>query len=131
MKKAFLWIVAFVTAGFITACSLCVFTLNSSQPVSAFESEGLKVVIDAGHGGIDGGVSGVGTGAKESDINLQIALKLHEKCTDSGFSSVLTRKTQEGLYGVATKGFKKRDMERRKEIILEEKPSLVLSVHQH
>ena len=42
MKKAFLWIIAFVTAGFITACSLCVFALNTAQPVSAFESVGIN-----------------------------------------------------------------------------------------
>ena len=33
----------------------------------------LTIVIDAGHGGIDGGVVGVTTKTKESDINLAIA----------------------------------------------------------
>ena len=48
-----------------------------------------------------------------------------------GFSVTLTRKTDAGLYGAATKGFKKRDMQRRKEIIEETKPLLVISVHQN
>ena len=39
----------------------------------------LTIVIDAGHGGIDGGAIGVVTGNKESDLNLDIALLLGEK----------------------------------------------------
>ncbi|MBQ8882771.1 MAG: N-acetylmuramoyl-L-alanine amidase [Clostridia bacterium] len=39
-------------------------------------SLGKTVVIDAGHGGIDGGVSGVNSGIKESQINLAIAKSL-------------------------------------------------------
>ena len=42
------------------------------------KSEKLTVVIDAGHGGIDGGASGVTTSVKESDINLLIANQLKE-----------------------------------------------------
>ena len=89
------------------------------------------IVIDAGHGGVDGGVTGKKTGAKESDLNLAIALKTAEKLKDAGFEIVLTRKTQEGLYGVATRGFKKRDMQKRKEIASDANPSLLVSIHQN
>ena len=131
MKKISIFGVFAVFLSFCIALLLCVSVFY--QPIAVFSSNEnkLKLVIDAGHGGIDGGVSGVATGVKESDINLDISLKLHDKFTSVGFSTRLTRKTQEGLYGVATKGFKKRDMERRKEIILDEKPSLVLSIHQN
>ena len=50
---------------------------------------------------------------------------------DLGFDVILTRKTSSGLYGAATKGFKRRDMEKRKEIVEKEKPDLVLSIHQN
>ena len=43
----------------------------------------------------------------------------------------MTRKTEEGLYGAATKGFKKRDMQKRKEIIEEARPAAVISIHQN
>ncbi len=131
MKKPIIISLFAVFLSFCIALSLCVSVFY--QPIAVFSASEnkLKIVIDAGHGGIDGGVTGGVTGAKESDINLDIALQLYDKLTDSGFASVLTRKTQEGLYDVATKGFKKRDMERRKEIILKEKPSLVLSIHQN
>ena len=35
------------------------------------------VVIDAGHGGVDGGAVSC-TGVNESQLNLQIALRLHD-----------------------------------------------------
>ena len=91
----------------------------------------MRIVIDAGHGGMDGGVTGKKTGVKESDLNLAIALKTAEKLKDVGFEVVLTRKTEEGLYDVATRGFKKRDMQKRKEIAIEANPSLLVSVHQN
>ncbi len=85
------------------------------------------VVIDAGHGGIDGGV--VANGVKESDLNLEYAKTLGEQFERSGFNVVYTRKTSGGLYGLPTNGFKLRDMHKRKEIIESARPNLVLSVH--
>ena len=91
----------------------------------------LKVVVDAGHGGMDGGVVGKTTGVKESDLNLAIAFKIKEKLVDAGFEVVMTRKTEAGLYGEPTKGFKGRDMQKRKEIAETAQPALLLSVHQN
>lgn len=88
-----------------------------------------KVVLDAGHGGIDGGVVGVKTGVRESELNLKIVKILEKYLSDAGFSVVLTRKTDAGLYGLATSNLKRKDMEERRKIILEERPSLVVSIH--
>ena len=100
--------------------------------VSASSSAGERViVIDAGHGGIDAGVLGVNTSVKESDINLAIAKQLKGFFTDAGFNTVLTRKTNAGLYGLATKGFKMRDMKKRKEIIENCNADMVISIHQN
>lgn len=89
----------------------------------------IRIVLDAGHGGIDGGVSGVNTLVKESDLNLIIVKKIEKYLISSGFSVVLTRSSDAGLYGIATKNRKKKDMQRRSEIINKVKPSLVVSVH--
>ena len=86
------------------------------------------VVIDAGHGGIDGGVVGV-DGVKESSLNLAYAKELGALFERSGFNVVYTRKTEGGLYGLPTKGFKLRDMKARKSIIEDARANLVLSVH--
>lgn len=130
MKKSFYTISVAIIVGFIAAVVLCVRALESVQ-VSTFDEGKTRIVLDAGHGGIDVGVSGVRTGAKESDINLAITLLLKEKLTDIGFEVELTRKTEGGLYGAPTKGFKRRDMEKRREIILQQKPALVISIHQN
>ena len=59
----------------------------------AQESKPIKVVIDAGHGGKDGGAVGV-TGVKEKDICLEMALLLQKilvEKADIGITSLLTR----------------------------------------
>ena len=89
------------------------------------------VVLDAGHGGVDPGVTGKETGVKESDINLAIVRELEKCFSDAGFAVVLTRTDEGGLYGLATDGFKRRDMQERARIIAQAKPDLVLSVHQN
>ena len=131
MKRIILITATAVAAVFITAVFLCVQILNGAQSVSAFSAREMRLVLDAGHGGIDGGVVGSETGKKESDINLSITLYLKEVLEDMGFEITLTRKTEAGLYGAPTKGFKRRDMESRKEIIEKVQPALVLSIHQN
>ncbi len=116
--------------GFITAVALCIQAL-SAQTVSAFSNGNMRIVVDAGHGGIDCGVSGRQTEVKESDLNLSIANALKGVLEDAGFEVIMTRKTQGGLYDTTAKGFKKRDMLRRREIIQNADPALVLSVHQN
>lgn len=103
---------------------VCVRTRAAASP-----SEKFTVVIDAGHGGIDGGVSGITTGVKESELNLDIARKLKEKFDKSGAKTVMTRKTEAGLYGIYSKGFKRRDMLKRKQITLNAKADAFVSIH--
>ncbi|MBR7186650.1 MAG: N-acetylmuramoyl-L-alanine amidase [Clostridia bacterium] len=107
--------------------AFCFFALSKA----AAQSLRLTVVIDAGHGGVDGGVTGTVTGTKESDINLSISRLLQQEFEDLGFYVVQTRPTEAGLYGVATPGYKRRDMEKRAEIIKKNSPAVVISVHQN
>ena len=116
---------------FIAAVGLCVRALFAPIAASGFQDSGMRIVLDAGHGGVDGGVVGKKSGVKESDLNLEIVYILKDELVDMGFDVVLTRKTDAGLYDTATKGFKKRDMQRRKEIIDECDPTLVISIHQN
>ena len=131
MKKSFLACAVAVAVLFVSAVGVCVRALFLPQAVFAGESVPIKIVLDAGHGGIDGGVTGVTTGTKESDVNLAITLRLKQTLDDMGFQTVLTRKTEAGLYDTATDGFKRRDMQRRKEIVQNADPALVISVHQN
>ncbi len=130
MKRTIFVCAMAVMMGFLAAVGLCVRAINGVGAVSAFDT-GLKVVIDAGHGGIDGGVTGKRTGKKESDINLEMAYVLSGVLQEMGFDVTLTRKTTAGLYDTTAKGFKRRDMEKRREIIRAAKPDFVLSIHQN
>lgn len=92
-------------------------------------SIGYTVVIDAGHGGLDPGSIGYKTKVRESDINLAISKKLETALKQVGISVVMTRNNEEGLYGLSTINYKKRDMAKRKEIIEKVRPNMVISIH--
>ena len=53
------------------------------------ELKGVKIVLDAGHGGFDNGT--MDYGYKEDDINLEIILKLKEVLKKEGAKVYLTR----------------------------------------
>lgn len=92
-------------------------------------SKKYTVVIDAGHGGIDGGASGITTGVKESEINLLIAKNIEEKFANLGFITIMTRKDGDGLYGTTEPGFKNRDLQKRRDIINASGADLCVSIH--
>ena len=131
MKRTFFICATALTVAFVWAVTLCVQSLFAPQAVFSAADETQAIAIDAGHGGIDGGVCGVQTGVKESDLNLEIALLLKEQLQELGFKVLLTRKTKDGLYDTTAKGFKRRDMQKRKEILQQENPSMVISLHQN
>ena len=87
------------------------------------------IVIDAGHGGRDGGAVGKTTGVTESLLNLQFALKLKDLCENYNFNVVLTRKDMNGLYSAFATNKKKSEMQKRLEIIESSNPDVVISLH--
>ena len=103
MKKTGIFGCIAVFLGFVSAFVMCVGALRGPKAVASFDETGMRIVLDAGHGGIDGGVTGKSTGVKESDLNLAITLLLKEDLEEMGFEVILTRKTEAGLYGVTEK----------------------------
>ena len=55
-----------------------------------------KVVIDPGHGGSDPGAVGI-NGLKETDIVLEVSMKVSELLTAKGIKTILTRKDERTL----------------------------------
>lgn len=96
--------------------------------VSVRADNGITIVLDAGHGGADGGVLGSTTGTKESDINLSITKYLKKYLESEGYNVVLTR-SDGGAVGKGVKYNKKEDMRARREIVESASPSLVISIH--
>lgn len=117
-------------SGVIILSLFGVWFLQGAKKVSAsVHSKVYTVVIDAGHGGIDGGVSGVKTKVKESDLNLELARRLKNKFQEVGITVVMTRSSYGGLYGTTARGFKKRDLEKRVKIINSSKADAMISIH--
>lgn len=108
---------------------ICLAVTATATSAYAVPKTGKTVIIDAGHGGADGGVVGVTTSVKESDVNLSIARSLKHFLKTKGYDVIMTRSTTDGLYGMTTKNKKLKDMQERKRIITENKADLVVSIH--
>ena len=80
------------------------------------EEKQRTVVIDPGHGGIDGGAISV-LGDEEQEINLNISLKLRDMLKSKGIGVVMTRETDTGLYGENDRNKKVADMKARCRLI--------------
>ena len=90
---------------------------------------GITVVIDAGHGGADGGSVGTKTGITESELNLIYAKKLTKYLEDFGIDVVNTRTDMNGLYEKMTDDYKLVDMKKRAEIINKSGAQVLVSIH--
>lgn len=126
LKKRNIIIGLIVVALTVSLCLAVTATVTSAYSVL---KTGITVVIDAGHGGADGGVVGVTTSVKESDVNLSIARSLKHFLKTKGYDVVMTRTTTDGLYGMTTKNRKLKDMQERKKIIENANADLVVSIH--
>lgn len=111
---------------------ISVFFLSKEAAVVANENAGKEkvIVIDAGHGGEDPGMVGIG-GLEEKGINLAVSMKLKESLEDQGFTVVMTRTEDQGLYQEGARNKKVQDMQNRIEIMEKAKPLLAVSVHQN
>ena len=88
------------------------------------------VVVDAGHGGADGGVTGKRTGVKESDLNLKVAKLLGEYLVAGGYRVIYTRQNDTMHTHPDVRDNKKRaDMFKRGDIINAAKHDAMISVH--
>ncbi len=119
-KKAIFAVVAVIL--------VCILFLSVPLIASAIETKNERViVIDAGHGGLDGGVVGAETKVKESDLNLEIATLVGEYLEGFGFKVVHTRKNKGAL--TAGKFNKKKDMQKRVSIINDVSSVCAISIH--
>jgi N-acetylmuramoyl-L-alanine amidase len=89
-------------------------------------------VIDAGHGGEDGGAVSC-TGAKESDINLQIAIRLNDLLRLMGFDTVMIRTTDTAVHtgGSSIAQRKTSDLKNRVRMVNQVPGAVLLSIHQN
>jgi len=92
---------------------------------------GQTIVIDAGHGGVDGGAVSK-QGAIEKDLNLAIALDLRDYLQEAGALVLMTREGDYDLASQDTRTYSKRkteDLKKRVSLIKDSNPSMVISIH--
>lgn len=92
---------------------------------------GQTIVLDAGHGGADGGAVSE-QGLIEKDINLAVSLYLRDYLQQAGAIVVMTREEDRDLADSGTKGYKQRkteDLKRRVRFIEEQQARLFISIH--
>lgn len=93
-------------------------------------NEKYVVALDPGHGGFDPGKVGV-SGALEKDINLSISWKVKQQLEKKGIEVIMTRTTDQGLYGEGERNKKMADMKNRVETIQASGASIAVSIHQN
>ena len=100
------------------------------QRVSAFRDlHRLVLIIDPGHGGIDGGAIAY-NGVKESDLNLEIALKLRELAWFYGIDPVMTRQDDSNRTDPADYS-EHEDLEFRAQMANQVQNGVLISIHQN
>ena len=91
------------------------------------------VIIDAGHGGPDGGTS-ADDGTLEKDLNLQIAIKLNESLNSMGIKTVMIRTEDISVHDASANTIRQKkvsDLKNRLKIINETDNSIFVSIHQN
>lgn len=135
MKRLYAYIVLFslVIIG-ICAYLLYFVSTNSVFTVSGnIKSESVTIIIDAGHGGIDGGAVGE-DGTEEKDINLKIALLLDEILKENGIKTVLTRTEDVSIHNKEANTIREKkvsDLRNRMKLMEKTDNSLFVSIHQN
>lgn len=106
---------------------ICFMLIPVENSVFSNTPKKYTIVLDAGHGGIDGGATG--SFSKESDVNLAITKKLTNLFETGGFNVILTRTEDICLADEHSPSFKLDDMKIRREIIQKHSPDLLISIH--
>ena len=93
---------------------------------------GATIIIDAGHGGVDGGATSC-TGVLESKINLDICLKLEDMLHLLGYKTVMIRRTDISVYtsGDTIAAKKVSDLRQRVKIVSDSEDPILISIHQN
>lgn len=103
-------------------------TLSESLPVEGRSC----VIIDPGHGGVDGGATSV-SGVLESRINLEISLRLNDLMHLLGYDTMMIRTEDISVYtqGETIAQKKISDLRNRVKTINSVENAIVISIHQN
>ncbi|MGI5988346.1 MAG: N-acetylmuramoyl-L-alanine amidase [Dysosmobacter sp.] len=107
----------------------------SAVPVfSAAVTPPVVLVIDPGHGGEDGGAVSADQSVTESQINLEIALRVRDLMTLFGQPTVMTRTEDRAIYSSQAQTLREKkvsDLKNRVALVNELDGAVLLSIHQN
>ncbi len=92
-----------------------------------------QLIIDAGHGGEDGGARGV-SGVQESQINLEISMRLRALLQLLGQKPIMIRETDTSVHSEGADSISEKkvsDLHNRAKLVTETPGALLLSIHQN
>lgn len=124
-----LYLITAVVCFFLTkGIDRAVTTMAENTPIPRTHT----IVIDAGHGGEDGGATSC-TGVLESHINLQIALRLNDLCHLLGYDTLMIRTKDISVYtqGNSIAAKKASDLRQRTHIVNSVDNAVLISIHQN
>lgn len=131
MKHNWKKLAAAVLLVLITVCSR--YGSLRSQPVLAADQTPCRIVIDPGHGGEDGGATGV-AGTRESDLNLAVSLRLQALLRLFGHEPVMVRTTDTAVYSAGARTISEKkvsDIHNRVKLVNDTPGALLVSIHQN
>ena len=126
---------------FLLLVLFIVFLVQSWQAFSHISQEAsqlnpvptMTVVLDAGHGGEDGGAQAP-DGRLEKTYNLEIAQILRRYLQNAGFSVIMTRETDDDLSDPSLPTIhtrKEDDLQKREQLVRDNSPCYFISIHQN
>ena len=130
MKKS----ISILLAAFIISFSIVAFQQIRLVSADNYSVENVPVIIiDAGHGGEDGGAVGI-DGTAEKDLNLSISLKLNEILSSMGYQTRMVRTTDTSIHNADADTVRERkvsDIHNRAAIMNEYENCIYVSIHQN
>ncbi len=96
-------------------------------------SENCNVIIDAGHGGVDGGASSP-DGTLEKEINLKIAVRVRDILELLGVNTLMTRESDISIHDDGIEGIRRQkisDIRNRTKLANETENAVYVSIHQN
>jgi len=114
---------------------LCAYFVDRAATVYeafSYDQNGTCFIIDAGHGGVDGGAVSC-TGIYESQINLEIAIRLNDLMQLLGYRTRMIRTDDISIYTQGTSIAEKKisDLKERVRIINSTENAILISIHQN
>ncbi|SDJ08125.1 N-acetylmuramoyl-L-alanine amidase CwlD [Natribacillus halophilus] len=132
MKKK-LWLASPLLALFMVIVMYNIFSAEWTENTSGLHLplSGQVIVLDPGHGGVDGGSSSQ-DGLMEDEVALEISFKLRDYLQSAGALVLMTREEDTDLAASSTEGLRSRkveDLQQRVQLINDSGSDFFISLH--